>query len=402
MKIIVIEMTVEEFQDKFGINGVSTAMKEVVATVMQVAPTDVTVLISGESGVGKEVIARAIHGASMRAGNQLVAVNCGAIPEGILESELFGHQRGAFTGAVESRKGYFEIADRGTLFLDEIGDTPLSTQVKLLRVIETGEFMRVGSSLAQKVDVRVVAASNKPLEAEVARGYFRQDLYFRLRSVNIFVPPLRDRPEDIPALVEKFVQEFTTSQKIKFGGFSPEAVDILSGLEWPGNVRELKNLVESIIVLERGNQVAAATLDKHLPRSGAFYSTETTNKFLPIRVGKTPEESERELILRALWEIKNDIVDLRNSIESNAIEKKLALPAAAESFAASVPVPQFASGENSGEDGKELNIEEMEKVLIQKALRKFYGNKQLAANALGISMRSLYRKLQQYKLRDVL
>lgn len=385
-------MTVEEFQEQFGIIGVSTSIKEVVATVMQVAPTDVTVLISGESGVGKEVVARAIHGASKRAGKEIVAVNCGAIPEGILESELFGHQRGAFTGAVESRKGYFEIADGGTLFLDEIGDTPLSTQVKLLRIIETGEFMRVGSSSTQKADVRVIAASNKSLEAEVARGYFRQDLYYRLRSVNVFIPPLRDRREDIPALVEKFVQEFTANQKIKFGGFLPEALDILSGLEWPGNVRELKNLIESIIVLERGNQVSAATLEKHLPRSGAFYSTETTNKFLPIRVGKTPEESERELILRALWEIKNDIVDLRNSIETNSVEKKLALP-----------VPQPVVGENLGgsEDGRELNIEEMEKFLIQKALKKFYGNKQLTANALGISMRSLYRKLQQYKLKDV-
>jgi transcriptional regulator with PAS, ATPase and Fis domain len=385
-------MTVEEFQEQFGIIGASSSMKEVVATVMQVAPTDVTVLISGESGVGKEVVARAIHGASKRISNQLVAVNCGAIPEGILESELFGHQRGAFTGAVESRKGYFEIADGGTLFLDEIGDTPLSTQVKLLRIIETGEFMRVGSSAARKVDVRVIAASNKSLEAEVARGYFRQDLYFRLRSVNIFVPPLRDRREDIPPLVEKFVQEFTTGHKIQFGGFTQDALDILGGLEWPGNVRELKNLVESIIVLERGNWVNAAALDKHLPRPGVIYSAEATNKFLPVRVGKTPEESERELILRALWEIKNDIVDLRNSIESNGIEKKLALP-----------VPQFVPGEisNESDDGKGLNIEEMEKLLIQKALKKFYGNKQLAANALGISMRSLYRKLQEYKLKDV-
>lgn len=276
------KMTVEEFQEKFGIIGVSTAMKEVIATVMQVAPTDVTVLISGESGVGKEVIARSIHGASKRAGNQIVAVNCGAIPEGILESELFGHQRGAFTGAIESRKGYFEIADGGTLFLDEIGDTPLSTQVKLLRIIETGEFMRVGSSSTQKADVRVIAASNKSLESEVARGYFRQDLYFRLRSVNIFIPPLRERREDIPIFVEKFVEEFTTSHKIKFGGFSPEALDTLIGLEWPGNVRELRNLIESIIVLEGGNQVSASALDKHLPRPGAFYSTEATSKFLPV------------------------------------------------------------------------------------------------------------------------
>lgn len=387
-------MTVEEFQEKFGIIGTSTAIKEVVATVMQVAGTDVTVLVSGESGVGKEVIARAIHGASKRADKAIVAVNCGAIPEGILESELFGHQRGAFTGAVESRKGYFEIADGGTLFLDEIGDMPQPTQMKLLRVIETGEFMRVGSSSTQKVDVRVIAASNKSLDAEVAKGYFRQDLYFRLRSVNLYIPPLRERRDDIPILIEKFTQEFADQNKIKFGGFTQEAIEVLGGLDWPGNVRELKNLVESIIVLERGNQVNAAALEKHLPKSDAFYSTEATSRFLPVRVGKTPEESERELILRALWEIKNDIVDLKNVIESSVLEKKLALP-----------VPQYLSGQH-GEasdsiDGKELNLEEMEKYLIHEAIEKYHGNKRLAAEALGISMRSLYRKLQEYKLKDV-
>ena len=386
-------MTVEEFQEKFGIIGTSTAIKEVVATVMQVAATDITVLVSGESGVGKEVIARAIHGASKRSDKTMVAVNCGAIPEGILESELFGHQRGAFTGAVETRKGYFEIADEGTLFLDEIGDMPQQTQIKLLRVIETGEFMRVGSSSTQKVDVRVIAASNKPLDVQVAKGYFRQDLYFRLRSVNLYIPPLRERREDVPILVEKFTQEFANQNNIKFGGFTHEAVEILTGLEWAGNVRELKNLVESIIVLERGNQVNATSLEKHLPKSDVRYSAETTSRFLPVRVGKTPEESDRELILRALWEIKNDIVDLKNAIESNALEKKLALP-----------VPQYLSGQHdeAGDsiDGKELNLGEMEMHLIHQAIEKFHGNKRLAAQALGISMRSLYRKLQEYKLRD--
>ncbi len=387
-------MTVEEFQEKFGIIGTSTAIKEVVATVMQVAATDVTVLVSGESGVGKEVIARAIHGASKRAEKAIVAVNCGAIPEGILESELFGHQRGAFTGAVETRKGYFEIADGGTLLLDEIGDMPMPTQMKLLRVIETGEFMRVGSSSTQKVDVRVIAASNKSLDAEVAKGYFRQDLYFRLRSVNLYIPPLRERREDIPLLIERFTQEFARQNNIKFGGFTLDAIEILTGLDWPGNVRELKNLVESIIVLERGTQVNAAALEKHLPKSNVLYSRETGSRFLPVRVGKTPEESERELILRALWEIKNDIVDLKNVMESNALEKKLALP-----------VPQYSSGQH-GEvgdsvDGKEFNLEEMEKYLIRQAIEKYHGNKRLAAQALGISMRSLYRKLQEYKLKDV-
>ncbi len=387
-------MTPEEFQEKFGIVGVSVVMKEVVATAMQVAPTDVTVLISGESGVGKEVIARAIHGASTRADKPLVAVNCGAIPEGILESELFGHQKGAFTGAVESRKGYFEIADGGTVFLDEIGDTPLSTQVKLLRVIETGEFMRVGSSSTQTADVRVVAASNKSLQEEVAKGYFRQDLYFRLRSVSLFIPPLRERREDIPLFIEKFSKEFVDRNRIEFGGFTRDAVETLAGLEWPGNVRELKNLIESVIVLERGNQVNTGVLDKYLPKPDTLYVAEPASRFLPVRVDKTPEESERELILRALWEIKNDIVDLKALLGSGAGVRKLSLP-----------LPQHFSDRETeigdSSDGKELNLEEMEKYLIKTAIEKFHGNKRLAARALGISMRSLYRKLQEYKLRDV-
>jgi DNA-binding NtrC family response regulator len=389
-----MEMTAEEFQEKFGIVGTSPAMKEVIATIMKVAPTDVTVLINGESGVGKEIVARAIHGASARSARSVVAVNCGAIPEGILESELFGHQRGAFTGAVETRKGYFEIADGGTLFLDEIGDMPLPLQVKLLRVIETGEYMRVGSSATQTSDVRVIAASNKSLEDEVAKGFFRQDLYFRLRSVNLYIPPLRERREDIPIFIEKFSHEFCERNKIVFGGFSRESIEILSGLEWPGNVRELRNLVESVIVLERGNHVDAAAIEKYLPKSGAFYSGEPTSRFLPVRVDKTPEESERELILRALWEIKNDIVDLKSFFQADRPERKLALP-----------VPQYVPGPHEeaedSSDGKELNLEEMEKYLIQSAIKKFHGNKRMAAQALGISMRSLYRKLQQYKLKDV-
>ncbi len=387
-------MTIEEFQEKFGIIGHSAAMKEVVATVMQVAPTDVTVLISGESGVGKEVIARAVHGASSRSEKEIVAVNCGAIPEGILESELFGHQRGAFTGAVDSRKGYFEIADGGTLFLDEIGDMPLPTQVKLLRVIETGEFMRVGSSSTQTSDVRVIAASNKSLQDEVAKGYFRQDLYFRLRSVNLFIPPLRERREDIPAFVEKFSKDFVERNKISFGGFTLDAVEALKSLDWPGNVRELKNLVESVIVLERGKRVDAGAIDKYLPKRETVYVGEPSGKFLPVRLDKTPEESERELILRALWEIKNDLVDLKTLMASGETARRLSLPLPHR-------LPEPSEEIRGSADGRDLNLEEMEKQLIKTAIERFHGNKRLAAEALGISMRSLYRKLQEYKLRDV-
>ena len=387
-------MTPEEFQEKFGIIGESSAMKDVVTKVMQVAPTDVTVLISGESGSGKEVIARAIHGASNHSDRPIVAVNCGAIPEGILESELFGHQRGAFTGAIESRKGYFEIADGGTLFLDEIGDMPLPTQVKLLRVIETGEFMRVGSSSTQTSDVRVIAASNKLLEEEVAKGYFRQDLYFRLRSVSVYIPPLRERREDIPIFVEKFAREISDRNKIQFGGFTRDAVETLSGLEWPGNVRELKNLVESIIILERGKKVDSDSIVKYLPKDEMLYVGESTNRLLPVHVDKTPEESERELILRALWEIKNDLVDIKSVIGPRVVGGKLSLP---------IPQPYQSAEPDAGRirDGAELNLKEVEKDLIKTAIEKFHGNKRMAADALGISMRSLYRKLQEYKLKDV-
>lgn len=378
-----MEMDVEEFQEKFGIIGVSQAMREVVEIIMRIAPTNVTVLISGESGVGKEVIAKAIHGASHRSNQPMVAVNCGAIPEGILESELFGHQRGAFTGAVEARKGYFEIADGGTLFLDEVAEMPLETQVKLLRVLETGEFMRVGSSETKKVDVRVIAASNKNLEAEVIKGYFRQDLYFRLRSVKLSIPPLKDRREDIPIFVEKFVSDFCNKNKINFGGFTADAMEMLVEFDWPGNVRELKNVVESVIVLERGRQVDASALEKYLPRPA--YVSDSRNIFLPVKLNKTPEESERELILRALWEIKNDIIDLKNIVSSSMGGKIISLPA-----------------DHSVEagDGHNLNIEEMERTMIQEAIKKFHGNKRLAAEALGISPRTLYRKLKEFNIQD--
>ncbi|MGC8653589.1 MAG: sigma-54 interaction domain-containing protein [Candidatus Kryptoniota bacterium] len=378
-----MEMSVEEFQEKFGIIGVSQSIKEVVEIVMRIAPTSVTVLISGESGVGKEVIAKAIHGASLRSGQPMVAVNCGAIPEGILESELFGHQKGAFTGAIEARKGYFEIADGGTLFLDEVAEMPLETQVKLLRVLETGEFMRVGSSETKKVDVRVIAASNKNLEAEVVRGYFRQDLYFRLRSVKLSIPPLRERKEDIPIFVEKFASEFCQKNQINFGGFTADAMEMLVEFDWPGNVRELKNIVESVIVLEKGKEVNASTLEKYLPRQAYVY--DSRNNFLPVKLNKTPEESERELILRALWEIKNDIIDLKNIVSSSVSGKALSLP----------------EGHSiEGGDGHSLNIEEMERTMIREAIKKFHGNKKLAAEALGISPRTLYRKLKEFDIQD--
>ncbi|MEX0736634.1 MAG: sigma-54 dependent transcriptional regulator, partial [Bacteroidota bacterium] len=297
----------ETFQREQGIIGGSLEIQEIVDVVRQVAPTDITVLIIGESGVGKEVIAHAIHTASKRSKKNLVTVNCGAIPEGLIESELFGHEKGSFTSAVETRKGYFEIADGGTILLDEIGEMPLATQVKLLRVLENGEFARVGSSSPRTSDVRVLAATNKDLQYEVQQKRFRPDLYFRLRSVNITVPPLRSRKEDIPLLLEHFVREFTAKNGMKFEGFTNDATDLIMSYHWPGNVRELKNVIESMLVLENGRRMDADTVRKYLKE----YHVPVMERNLPVVMNKTVEQAERELIYRALFDLKVSIIELR-------------------------------------------------------------------------------------------
>ncbi|MBI2620029.1 MAG: sigma-54-dependent Fis family transcriptional regulator, partial [Ignavibacteriales bacterium] len=302
-------MNREAFQKEHGIVGRSLEIQEIVDVVQQVAPTDITVLITGESGVGKEVFARALHGASKRSKKAMVTVNCGAIPEGLIESELFGHEKGSFTSAVETRKGYFEIADGGTIFLDEIGEMPLATQVKLLRVLENGEFARVGSATPRTSDVRVIAATNKDLEVEVRQKRFRPDLYFRLRSVNIWIPPLRNRRDDIPVLIEHFVSEFTRQNSIVFEGFADDATDVLLEYHWPGNVRELRNVLESIIVLENGSRVHADDVRKYLHG----YSTRSERN-LPVVANKSVEQAERELIYRALLDLKSDILELKDLV----------------------------------------------------------------------------------------
>jgi transcriptional regulator with GAF, ATPase, and Fis domain len=365
----------EEFQRQFGILGQSVEIQEIVDVVRQVAPTDITVLVTGESGVGKEVIARAIHGASKRSKQSFVAVNCGAIPEGLIESELFGHEKGSFTSAVETRKGYFELADGGTIFLDEIGEMPLATQVKLLRVLENGEFSRIGSSVPKRVDVRVIAATNKNLEYEVQQRRFRPDLYFRLRSVNIWIPPLRNRRDDIPILVEHFVKEITEKNGITFLGFSDDATNVLMEYNWPGNVRELKNVLESMLVLERGKRITAEEVRKHL----YGYEPKVIDRNLPAVTNKSVEQAERELIYRALLDLKNNIVQLHNLV--------------AERLPASVPAPALPQGDNGI-----MTIEEMEKYLITQSLKRNRGNRRQAARELKISERTLYRKIKEYGL----
>jgi DNA-binding NtrC family response regulator len=375
-----LKLTERSFQEEHGIVGESVAMKKIAEVVQQVAPTDITVLVTGESGVGKEVIARAIHAASKRASKALITVNSGAIPEGIIESELFGHERGSFTGASGERKGYFELADNGTLFLDEIGELPLSAQVKFLRVLENGEFLRVGSSIPRRVNVRVIAATNKDLEAEVRHGRFRSDLFFRLRSVNITIPPLRQRVEDIPVLFKAFAQEYAAKNVITFAGITDEAMEALKSYRFPGNVRELRNVVESMLVLERGKLLRVEDVRKYLKE---YHEPAAEHRNLPAITGKSVEQAERELILRALFEIKADIIELT---------KKFADHVATLGQAPKQSDPMAIEHDTS------LSLAEMERKFVVEALTRHKGNRRAAARALGVSERTLYRKLKEYNL----
>jgi DNA-binding NtrC family response regulator len=366
-----------------GIIGESVQMRKIAEVVEQVAPTDITVLITGESGVGKEVIAKAIHLASKRNSRPMITVNSGAIPEGIIESELFGHERGSFTGASDQRKGYFELADGGTLFLDEIGELPLSSQVKFLRVVENGEFLRVGSSVPRHVNVRVIAATNKDLESAMRHGLFRADLFYRLRSFNIVVPPLRERPEDVPLLFREFAEEVARKNGIAYRGISDGAMELLREYNWPGNVRELRNAAESMIVLEKGKYLEPADVRKYL-RANSVPPVDDRN--LPVLVGKSVEQAERELILRALLELKGNIMELKAMLD----EQRQTLDATKRGGQGPVVV---GGPEESG-----ISLEEMEHRLIADALTRSKGNRRMAARALNISERTLYRKIKEYGL----
>lgn len=381
-------MTRNEFQEKHSIIGRSVVIQEIVDVIQQVAPADITVLVTGESGVGKEVIAKAIHASSRRFNKPMITVNCGAIPEGIIESELFGHERGAFTGASEARKGYFELADGGTIFLDEIGELPLGTQVKFLRVMENGEFMRVGSAVPRKVDVRVIAATNKDLEAQVRLGNFRADLFYRLRSINIHIPPLRDRKEDISLFVEHFAREFAERNNITYAGVSPEAMALMQNYRWDGNIRELRNVVESTLVIQRGKVIRAEDVKTYLKRNGNY----GFERNLPVHLHKTAEQAERELIYRALLDMKNDIVQIKSYLgghEQSAYPGPL-VPGAQ-------PVYGAAQEAESVEE-ENTSLDEMERRMITDALKRFQGNRRMAASALNISERTLYRKIKEYGL----
>jgi len=388
-----INNRIKQFQEKFGIIGQSAGMIEVFEIIDQVAATNISVLITGESGTGKELVAKAIHSISLRADKQLIIVNCGAIPEGIIESELFGHEKGAFTGAIGPRKGFFETANGSTIFLDEIGEMPLSAQVKILRVLEGKEFTRVGGSEQHQVDVRVIAATNRDLTQGVKKGEFRQDLYFRLHAVNIQIPPLRSRNGDIMLLADQFADHFSQQNKIDFKGFDESAVKILEGYSWPGNVRELKNLVESIIVLEKGNRIDSFMLNKYL------HYTPYEERLLPIPLNKSTEQAEREFLYRALIDLKNEIAQLRELMLTKLFPPKRLKPwENIEPVTFAHENHEILYTDTSDEQKPAITMQEMERDLIESTLRKFNGNKRKTARSLKISERTLYRKIKEYDL----
>ena len=347
-----------------------------------------------------------MHRHSRRKHQPFVKVNCGAIPAGILESELFGHVKGSFTGAIENRKGYFETANNGTIFLDEIGEMPLETQVKLLRVLESGEFLPVGGSKSMTVDVRIIAASNKDLTEEIEKENFRKDLYYRLKTITIVAPALRQHSEDIPLLIERFALEFANRNNIPFKGFSPSAIHMLENFGWPGNIRELKNFVESMIVLEKGEVINSAMVSKRLGVEKRIVSGN-----LPVKVSKSVDQAERELILQQILLMRRDIADIKDALSSEfkhiSLEptpkttelQRYIAPIHEEETVESEPEyePVFDYTVNPNVLGK-VSLEEVERELIEKTLKKFHNKKRQTANALKISERTLYRKIKEYGL----
>ena len=388
---------INRLQKTSGIIGNTEAIQEVLEMIVQVGPVDITVLITGESGTGKEKVAKSIHKSSKRTHEPLIIVNCGAIPEGIIESELFGHKKGAFTGAGDDRKGYFEAANKGTVFLDEIGETPLETQVKLLRVLENGEFIRVGDSKTLYTDVRIIAATNKNLESLVKKGDFRQDLYYRLKTVSIHVPALRQRVEDLSLFVERFALEFTRTNDIVYRGFMPEAMRLMKQYNWPGNVRELKNFVESILVLEKGERVTSEMVERKLRPS---LDTALQNPHLPVLVDQSPERVENELILRQLFLLRQD-VELIRKIMNEQARGNDTLHYINESVQ-DVPVTMEIDSQVDTlirpDAIGDMTLEDLEKEAIKRTLKFFNKNRRAAARSLGMSERTLYRKINDYGL----
>ena len=408
-----IENKIKTVKQKFGIVGNSTSLNHAIEVAIQVAPTDMSVLISGESGSGKESFSKIIHSMSKRKHGQFIAVNCGAIPEGTIDSELFGHEKGSFTGANESRKGYFEVTNGGTIFLDEIGEMPLSTQSRLLRIIENGEFIKVGSSKVLKTDVRIIAATNIKLEEAVKNKKFREDLYYRLNTVPIVVPPLRERGEDITLLFRKFASDFSDKNKMVPIRLNDSAKNEIIKYRFPGNIRELKNLAEQISILEINREINKETLKKYLPNNSNLPIIQ--NSFLKNE--NNENYSERDLLYKILFDVKNDVNELKklinsilsknSKIEVSEDQKKLLTTHSLNinSNELTIENKNLKEKENAYQvvtevynENECLSIAEKEKELIIKALSKNKNKRKSAAKDLGISERTLYRKIKHYNL----
>ncbi len=422
--------SIQATKQRFGIIGNDPKLNRAVEKAIQVAPTDISVLVTGESGVGKESIPKIIHALSHRKHHKYIAVNCGAIPEGTIDSELFGHEKGAFTGATTTRSGYFEVADGGTIFLDEVGELPLPTQVRLLRVLENGEFLKVGSSALQKTDVRIVAATNVKMVDAIEKGKFREDLYYRLSTVDINLPPLRERSEDIHLLFRKFASDFAQKYKMPTVRLNDQAISLLTQYRWSGNIRQLRNVAEQISVLETERNIDYKTLKHYLPNMGSN---------LPAVIGSKKSESdfsnEREILYKVLFDMQRDVNDLKkltmelmNSNNSSEVQEENSslinkiyskdhdheeqLAAIVEddyhNESTDVEVLNFSETQEQQssnydfaeeiQEEENLSLHEKELELIKKSLEKYKGKRKDAADELGISERTLYRKIKQYNL----
>ena len=419
--------SLQTIKQRFGIIGNNVVLNRAIEKAIQVAPTDISVLVIGESGVGKEFFPKIIHNQSARKHNAYIAVNCGAIPEGTIDSELFGHEKGAFTGATQSRKGYFEVADGGTIFLDEVGELPLSTQVRLLRILESGEFMKVGSSELQKTNVRVVAATNVKLIEAVEKGKFREDLYYRLNTIQIDIPPLRERKEDINLLFRKFASDFANKYRMPHIELSPEAQNYIANYSWPGNIRQLRNFAEQVSVVEKERVISLEKIMELLPNNSTMLTV--TNK----KDKNSSDFMERELLFKVLLDMKKDLNDLRaltldlikhkDSDAFNGNTQELIQRVYQEQDenqhdftpnpynlvpAVNTPKPAYQPPQydysddvydvSPIEEPESLSLQDNEKEMIKLALEKHKGKRKMAADELGISERTLYRKIKQYHL----
>jgi transcriptional regulator with PAS, ATPase and Fis domain len=408
-------MDVQGIKQRFEIIGNSPGLNRSIEVAVQVSPTDLSVLITGESGTGKEIFPQIIHQFSSRKHGKYIAVNCGAIPEGTIDSELFGHEKGAFTGALSDRKGYFQEADNGTIFLDEIGELPLSTQVRLLRVLETGEFIKVGSSKVVKSNVRVIAATNINIPVAIEEGKFREDLYYRLNTVPVTINPLRERPEDIHLLFRKFARDFAERYRMPSIRLDEEARIVLMNYRWPGNVRQLKNITEQISIIEKERDVSAAVIRNYLPSD--------LGKNLPALFSKNEESSfsnEREILYKVLFDMKRDMTDLKKLVldlmenkespisgdQAQIIQKLYKNDEG--NFVSDEPVAKHIHIDRVDKENiqdteefveESLSLEDKEIELIKKALEKNKGKRKYAALELGISERTLYRKIKEYDIK---